>query len=231
MLLPKLIYGQAHYELPIADSIVPIDIISLDGNYINIVSQNGIYELQGTTLALISSFDKIELTYNTQSLSTENSSRYGYAYPAIQGGYLTIYSKDSITYSYLSGVPQSVANKSYGTEIKWDSETYIVHDNTFQLIAEEPLPADSMDINETANNIIDTHQYNDSISFAINDNTLYRQTNHLTKKIFQIDNKSSEELVAVFIDKNNYKWLLTNERIIIIPREELIYSPSFNIQL
>lgn len=223
MLLPKLIYGQAYYELPIADSIVPIDIISIDGNYVQIISHNGIYEVQGTSLAQLSSFDEIELTHNTHISSLENNSQFGYAYPVTQGGYLTIHSTDSIVYSYLNKVPESVAVKVYGTQIKCGSETYIIRQNTFRLI-EDSTEKNSEDINDTRNCIIDIHNYNDSITYVLSENTLYQQKNNERKKLFQIDSLSSEELVGLYIDKNSYKWVLTNERIIIIPRKELIYS-------
>ena len=89
-LLQNLNAQPFHISVSLPDSIVPIDIIINDDNYIMILSQNGLLELRSDKLESISKFKDFDVTICNNYKSDLDTI---FEYPIAQGGYLQLNGK------------------------------------------------------------------------------------------------------------------------------------------
>jgi len=89
-LLQNLNAQPFHIPVSLPDSIVPIDIIINDDNYITILSQNGLLELRSDKLESISKFKDFDVTICNNYKSDLDTI---FEYPIAQGGYLQLNGK------------------------------------------------------------------------------------------------------------------------------------------
>jgi len=82
------------FYIPVSlpDSIVPIDIMINDDNYLIILSQNGLFELHSEKLESISKFNDFDVTISNNYKSYVDTF---FEYPIAQGGYLQLNRKTS----------------------------------------------------------------------------------------------------------------------------------------
>ena len=195
-------YSQSHYTIDLPEDIAAVDIKSLDGVYTHLITQNGIYEINGRSLRPLTLFDEIEITRNAFPSFDNLKNKYP-SYPILHGGYLSIITKDSIVISHMDLVLHNVHSNNESTlmdtkegrlEIKNKRISYNQNIN------------DNSTYSQEIKSIIERHNISDVLYAYMSQDSSYR---FLTKKKcfsytegnlsidYEINTDNTEELIAI----------------------------------
>ncbi len=222
-------HAQSQYSIPLPKSIVPIDIISIDGDYIQIISQNGIYEVNGTDIGPYMIFDDMDLVPNVTARHLYASDRFYPSYPVIQGGYVSIINKDSIVRSKINASPSSIKVDDSGPTIGLNNRSIKIENDNISV-----LPDQTMDHNNERNSwinsiinhhnisgVIKTYTSHDSTTRVLTKEKLYTINHNELSTDFEINTDRSEEIINFYVDNGDNVWLLTHNQVIIITPHHL----------
>jgi len=185
-------YAQSEYTIPLPDNIVAIDIISIDDDYIHIVSQNGIYEINGSSISDYLTFDDMDITHNLSETHLSYLNDKHHSYPILQGGYISIINKDSIVRSHANDLlyKSTSAQKDKSNKVS-------------TLINQHEIKA-----------VIKTYESLDSSIKILTKEKLYTLSNNALSVDYKVNDDTTEELISLHVDGNNNTWILSNQRVI-----------------
>ncbi len=217
--------SQSRYRIDLPDNLVAIDIISIDGRYKQVVSQNGIYEVNGRTLDTLITFKDFEITKNMNPIFDDFEESKIPSYPIIQGGYLSIISRDSILISHMDITPHSVSKNALTTLLDTDAGRFEINDNKIHFTQKEKIEPSK---NKTLESILDRHHISKVLRVYMNQDSSYRILtkdkcltigNNKLRVDYEVDNENTDELISIHEDQNRNLWILSDKDIHIITPE------------
>lgn len=205
LLLPYLSAQPFYIQYTLPDTIVPIDIISNNKDYIIIVGKNGLYELQSNGLEKVSTFNDFELSIGIHNKQSTDSTFY---YPITQGGYLKFSSngieisqhKIRSKKSFPKGISEDNTKYIISTYKSSDSTFYYLTDNSINLIngrSQYKWKVPLMEDEELRGFAIDKNK----MVFIISDQRIIIRSD-LSNKIYSIDGSNFTSLYG--IKENKY---------------------------